>query len=136
MLEERPQVEQELAERLAAGWFAMTGFDFLSIVYMVSAEATKAAIGATGRPMTDDENQAIVESVTDAVNEWMNVQKDFILGFETDQKPPVRLAREAAQRAGIPIEGDDPNTRERDAERSAPHRTSTQESIAKEQSDA
>jgi hypothetical protein len=76
---ERPAVDNDLIERLALNMFRMTGTDFLTITYMISAEATKAAIGAKERNATDEE---IVAAVTDAVNEWMNVQKDFILGFD------------------------------------------------------
>lgn len=94
---DRPQIDQDLAERLAAGMFTMTGFDFLSIVYMISAEATTAAVGLRNDDASDQE---IIEGVTDAINEWMNVQKDFIFGFENGDRPPAELVREAAERSG------------------------------------
>lgn len=98
-MSERPQMEQELAERLATGMFKMTGFDFLSIVYMVSAEATQAAVGAQQRGA---DNQELAESVTDAVNEWMNEQKDFLLGFDTGELPPAQAIRQAAEESLFP----------------------------------
>lgn len=104
MPNERPQIDRDLAERLGGGWFAMNGFDFLSLVYMISAEATQAALGQGRKDATDQE---VVEAVTDAVNEWLNEKKDFILGFDTGEAPPARLAAEAARQALEPSpEGD------------------------------
>lgn len=99
MSDERPQVEQELAERLATGMLKLTGFDFLSIVYMVSAEATQAAVGLAQKGAS---SQEIAEGVTDAVNEWMNEQKDFLLGFDTGELPPARAVRQAAEDSLFP----------------------------------
>lgn len=103
--DERPQIEQELAERLGRGWFAMNGFDVLSIVYMISAEATQAAIKAVydrGGKVSSEDSQYITEAVTDAINEWMNVQKDFILSFDTGELPPARAVRQAAEDSLFP----------------------------------
>lgn len=106
---ERPQIDQDLAERLAGGWFAMTGFDFLSIVYMVSAEATQAAVGSQRKGA---DNQELAEAVTDAVNEWMNEQKDFLIGFDTGELPPARAVRQAAEESLFPDPEYDDNLEE------------------------